>query len=538
MTELRRNAPEDWRILLGLALYRTLLVSLLVAVDQSGYSQMVFADVQGVRYRWGSIAYTIAALGLILLVIYRTPRLEIQAHVHFAVDVVAVAGLMYATGGVTAGFGVLLILPALGCGLLLRPRMAVVQASGATLAMFGEEILRQSGAGFDPSEFTRAGLLGITFFATSTVGAYISSRARRSEQLAEKMGSEFADLSRLNERIIETLYTGVVVVDAERRVRTVNHAALRLLGIKNPEGELLAKAAPSLHIALEEWLAGDLRENHPIVLNPHSPEILPAFSRLGFAAQTPILILLDDASELRAQAQQMKLASLGRLSASIAHEIRNPLSAITHAGQLIAESPEIGAENQRLLDMIRRHGARIDKIVRDVLELSRRDAVMRETLTLREWLLRAIALYEEGRSNPLRRIELLDVPPELRIRFAPSHLQQVLFNLWDNSFEHSANGQEILVLLHAGADPSGQIFLETADNGPGIPEELRERIFEPFFTTSARGTGLGLYLARELCEYNQARLSIRDAESGACLRISFARDTAFETPPETPADAV
>jgi two-component system, NtrC family, sensor histidine kinase PilS len=116
------------------------------------------------------------------------------------------------------------------------------------------------------------------------------------------------------------------------------------------------------------------------------------------------------------------------------------------------------------------------------------------------------------------------VPADLSAGFGASHLQQVLFNLWDNSFEHASDPAGTVVLVSAGVDAAGQPFLETADNGPGIAPEQRERMFEPFFTTSARGTGLGLYLARELCEYNQARLSYLPQDKGACFRITFALD--------------
>jgi two-component system, NtrC family, sensor histidine kinase PilS len=521
---LRRAAPEDWRILLALALYRTLLVALLLTMEQSRYSLLLFDDMNPGRFHWTCVAYAVTALLLIPPIIYRWPRLEVQAHVQFAVDVFAIGSLMYSTGGVSAGFGVLLMLPAVGCGLLVSLRMAVVQASAATLAIFSEEIIRQAGTGYEASEFARAGLLGLMFFATGSAGSYISSRARRSELLAERVGSEFADLSRVNQRVIETLSTGLVVIDADRRIRIVNAAAMRLLGMQRPEGRLLAEASPPLHRAFEQWLSGRQRDNDPLAADPSLPEVLPRFSRLGSGTGTAVMILLDDASALRAQAQQLKLAALGRLSASIAHEIRNPLSAITHAGQLLAEAPELGGENQNLLAMIQRHGARIDKIVKDVLELSRRDPAPREHIRLRAWLLRTVALYQEGYSARPRPIELLDVPADLSAGFGASHLQQVLFNLWDNSFEHASDPAGTVVLVSAGVDAAGQPFLETADNGPGIAPEQRERMFEPFFTTSARGTGLGLYLARELCEYNQARLSYLPQDKGACFRITFALD--------------
>ncbi|MDE0856437.1 MAG: ATP-binding protein, partial [Nevskia sp.] len=268
------------------------------------------------------------------------------------------------------------------------------------------------------------------------------------------------------------------------------------------------------------------RESEPVSLNDSSVEVAPRFMSLGGPAQH-VLILLDDAVRLREQAQQMKLAALGRLSASIAHEIRNPLSAIHHAGQLLAESPHQGQEDRRLLDMIQRHTTRIDKIVNDVLNLSRRDAAAPSAIELRAFLERTVAIYREGHPKRACLIDLEAVDPELSVRFDPNHLQQILLNLWDNSFEHGAPGaggrDAVRVTLSSGRQAAlGQSYLEVADNGGGITGEMRERVFEPFFTTAHRGTGLGLYLAREMCEYNQARLLLLQSDQGVRFRLVFA----------------
>lgn len=521
----RPHAPEDWRVLLLLSLYRLLLITLLLVAYESGYGIDLFEQMHKHQFRWSCIGYALASLLLLLPVIYRAPRLSVQVHIHFVADLLGVAALVYFSGGVPGGLGILLITPAVSCALVLTPRMAVVQAAGATLAMFSEEIIRQSGTGFSASEFTSTGLLGMMFFATSTAASAVAARARKSEALAERVGSEFANLSRLNESIIESMQTGVVVVDSERRIRTINAAGARLLGTRSPLNRLLVKEAPRLNLALEAWLSGETTGGEPFAAATGAPEVVPRFSRLGWTQNPPILILLDDASTLRERAQQMKLAALGRLSANIAHEIRNPLAAITHAGQLLAETPELPGESQRLLAMIQRHSDRIEKIVKDVLDLSKRESAAPALIRLKEWLIRTAALYQEGFNSP-RPIELLDVPADVAVSFDPNHLQQVLFNLWDNSFEHGrhAGRSGIMVLIHAQRDEnSGQLFLEIADNGAGISHNLQERIFEPFFTTSAQGTGLGLYLSRELCEYNQARLVHVPQQNGACFRIYFAQ---------------
>lgn len=524
--EVSASRPDDWRVLSALGLYRLALVTLLLVLYQSGSGINFFEQFQSGNFRLACYTYAIVALLLLLMVVYRSPRLQLQAHIHFICDLAMVTWLVYATGGVPEGLGVLLLTPIIGCGLILSARMAVLHAALATLTMFGEETIRQlQQLRFDPADYTQTGVLGLMLFAINLAANAVAQRARRSEAIAERVGSEFANLSRLNESIIESMQTGVLVVDSHHQIRTVNAAARRLLGRSVGIGRALADELPRLQQQLRLWQENDPAALQPYSENPHGQELLLRFTRLGWGAQAPLLILLDSAGQLREQAQQMKLAALGRLSASIAHEIRNPLAAITHASQLLAESSEIRNEDQRLLGMIQRHSGRIDKIVRDVLELSRRDDTRQETLVLRDWLQRTIAVYLEGYPKASRTLDLLDVPATLEIRFDPGHLQQVLFNLWDNSFEHgAAGGGRPRVLMHAERLDNGRIYLEIADNGPGIAADLFDKVFEPFFTTHSAGTGLGLYLAREICEYNHSRLQLVPQTRGACFRILFSME--------------
>jgi two-component system sensor histidine kinase PilS (NtrC family) len=525
---VRAGRAEDWRILSALGMYRLVLVIALLGLYEFGYASHFFEQIHSTWFRAIAVGYAMASIILMLPILYRAPAIVVQTHLNFAVDVTAVSLMVYASGGVPNGMGMLLLTPTVGCSLMLSPRLAVMEAAIATLAMFGEESLRQlQEVRLDTGDYTQTGILGLMFFATSIATNTVAQRARRSEELAERVGTQFADLSRLNESIIEWMHTGVMVIDAERRIRTVNAAVRRLLGARHvTPGRMLPAELPRLNQVLDTWLAGANPESQGFVEELGGIELLPRFTRLGWGEHSPILILLDDASRLREQAQQMKLASLGRLSAGISHEIRNPLAAISHAGQLLAESPELAGENQRLLGMIQRHSARIDKIVRDVLDLTRRDSATRTTLNLKEWLVRTVGFYQEGYASAPRPIELADVPANLSMRFDANQLQQVLFNLWDNCFDHGGRPPgEVIALMHAGRlDNGGPPYLDVADNGPGISRELLDKVFEPFFTTNAAGTGLGLYIARELCEYNQARLTYIAQPQGACFRIVFAQE--------------
>ncbi len=515
---------EDWRILAVLGPYRLLLVATLLSLYRSGFAPEFFQRLSAPAFYYGCLVYVIFALVLLLLGAYRRPGLRIQAHLHCLADTLTIGTLVYAAGGIGSGLGILLVPPVIGCSLVLSPRLAAVQAAVATLGMFAAETAQQLNThAWDSSDYSQTGLLGLMFFASSLVANLVAQRARRSEAVAERVGSEFMNLSRLSESIIESMQTGVLVIDAEDRVRLANTAARRLLGDALTPGTTAARTMPALGEALTAWRAG--RDDASLLLSGarSGRELTVRFTPLGWGAQTQVLVLLDDAAHLREQAQQMKLAALGRLSASIAHEIRNPLSAILQAGQLLSEAAEMRGENARLLEMIQRHGARIERIVRDVLDLSRPGPSQRMNLRLREWLIRTVAFYHESHPHTVRPIELDDVPGNVEVRFDPQHLQQVLFNLWDNSFEHGARiGRTVSVRLRAShSAEDGAVLLDVIDDGAGIPAELHERIFEPFFTTHTGGTGLGLFLCRELCEYNQARLSHVASATGATFRIRF-----------------
>ncbi|MDB5986974.1 MAG: hypothetical protein JWR16_2027 [Nevskia sp.] len=519
-------APEDWRILRTLAVYRLVLVFLLIGLYALGFAPYFLETVSAPNFFRICLGYGVAAICLVPPAFIGGLGLRLQTHLGFATDAIALSALVFAAKGIGSGFGVLLITPAVGCSLILSTRMALLLAAAATMLLLGEEFLRQSATAFDGAATTETGLLGLILFATVIAGNTVAARARKSEALATRFGIDLANLSQLNERIVESMEPGVLVLDEQRRIRLLNLAGRRLLGVRRgSEGELLTEHYPELSAALTRWEQNPGLDGEP--LTPHSGAlpVIPRFTRLGWNPAAPVLILLDDAARVGEQAQQIKLAALGRLSASIAHEIRNPLSAIHHAGQLLAESDQLSAQDRRLLDMIQRHSVRIDKIVQDVMGLSRRAPAAPARLGLREFLERSLALYQEAHPGAARPVELVAVATDLSVRFDPNHLQQILHNLWDNSFAHggAGGGKTLRVQLSAGRlPPRNAVFLDVADNGGGIAAAQRDKIFEPFFTTAHGGTGLGLYLARELCDYNHGRLDYVAGQAGACFRLSFA----------------
>jgi two-component system sensor histidine kinase PilS (NtrC family) len=312
-----------------------------------------------------------------------------------------------------------------------------------------------------------------------------------------------------------------VVVDARNRIRLANQTARSLLGLDNPEHQELATAAPELARQLYLWNQEHEWQPREIRAQTAGVTLIPRFSTMRTADGGSTLVLLDDSAHLARRTQQIRLASLGRLTASIAHEIRNPLGAISHAAQLLEESEQLDSSDRRLTEIIGNHTRRVNTIIENVLQLSRRSASKPQTVHLNDWLQefkREFAQTEQVDPECLR-VDVSDT--DIQVVVDPGHLHQILTNLCQNALRYA--GDDARVIIRAWERETGVVRLDIADNGSGIDAETAEQIFEPFFTTASTGTGLGLYIARELCEINQARLSYQPAEDGgSCFSIHFA----------------
>ncbi|HEX6571406.1 MAG TPA: HAMP domain-containing sensor histidine kinase, partial [Steroidobacteraceae bacterium] len=235
----------------------------------------------------------------------------------------------------------------------------------------------------------------------------------------------------------------------------------------------------------------------------------------------------EDTSVVAERAQQSKLAALGRLSASIAHEIRNPVGAMSHAGQLLRDSPSLSPEDRHLTEIIEKNGLRVSQIIENVLQLSRRDTTRQERFDAVEWLGGFVREYVETLQLDANRFDV-DVPsPQraLEVEFDPSHLHQVIWNLCDNALRHggTATGPAIVELRVGRIASTERPFLEVSDRGAGVDPAQAERIFEPFFTSGHGGTGLGLFISRELCQTNGALLVYEPRPGGGSIfRVIFA----------------
>ncbi len=315
---------------------------------------------------------------------------------------------------------------------------------------------------------------------------------------------------------------GILVVDPAGRISLANASAGVLLD--TPEalaGHRLDAVAPGLSAALDVWSRDGRTSPEPLTSHPESGRRLQVqFTPLG---EPGTLLSIEDARFIEEQVQQLKLASLGRLTASIAHEIRNPLGAISHSAQLLEESDSIPDADRRLTGIMLAHCRRVNDIVESVLELSRQRASDSTTVELSSWLPDFARQYAYEHDLPTDRFRHEAPATPLPVHFDRGQLEQIVRNLCDNSVRHGrrTDGESVMVTLSAGIDGDGHPWLDVRDTG--IPIERRQvtEIFEPFFTTSHSGTGLGLFLARELCEANRARLQFVPSEAGNCFRITL-----------------
>lgn len=524
------SVRDSWRPLRFFNLYRMTLAGLFTVLSITGSKLPVLASSNPQLFQQTSIALLAASIFFSFGIRHRWLSFDTQLNTHMLVDIVAITLLMQASGGITSGLGVLLVVSIGSGSLMTSRRIAVLYASIASISLLGEQAytsLYNSGDVY----YTHSGILGATLFATALLANALARRVVESEALVAKHSVDLANLEQLNEYIIQHMQTGIIVVDAHNHIRLMNESAWLMLDMPAAFTDKPVKhASGALAEQLLYWQKDPGYITRPFRSSNTSPTIMPKYARLGNDGASGILVFLEDMSATAQQAQQMKLASLGRLTASIAHEIRNPLGAISHAGQLLNESKEMDSGDRRLTQIILDHAGRMNTIIENVMQLSRRDRAEPVLFDLHHWLedFREEFIRNENIPDDVLAITRADVgmaTADTHVRMDPSQLNQVVWNLCRNGLRHSADypGVPKVELLTSRQDETNSPYLDIIDHGPGIDNDKAEHIFEPFYTTEAKGTGLGLYIARELCEGNQARLDyIAIPQGGSCFRITFA----------------
>ena len=506
-----------WRSLHVFNLYRLTLTGLIAVIffyAQPGDTTLG-SDLPGI-FKYAIVIWTSIALISGFASRLRWPDFHWQVIATIVLDINFITLLMYASGGMESGLGTLMLVTVAASGILLSGGKSFAFAAMATLAilaMHSYSVLLESY--HTAYGFTHIGLLGVGLFAVALLTHTLALRIRESEALASQRGTEIADLSQINELIIQQMDIGVLVVGSEGEILLGNDAALRILNTTiDITGHSLAQLSPKLHAQFQSWQEGTTTDLPPLRVGQNTSEVIPRFSRIGKATTVASVIFLEDTAQLAHQAQQIKLASLGRLTASIAHEIRNPLSAIQHAGQLLSESKGLPSEDQRLTEIIQQQSNRLDTIVENILSLSRKQNFHRRPLNINTWLNTFSKNLRAERNLSSVNLQLTTGDVEYFVTVDPSHLEQVLCNICDNGIRHAkdnADNSPLLSIACAYNPNSNNIVIDIIDSGPGISLEDQEKIFEPFFTSEPTGTGLGLYIARELCELNSAHISYIDA---------------------------
>lgn len=517
---------RTWSDLRAVNLLRWAICVLLLALAAMEEPQRMVTGVIPELLAPVAVLFLLSASLFTLMLWLRQPALGTQIFLQAWIDLIVLITLVYVTGGVDGGLSVLLLTAVIAMCTLLPRHVAMSLIAFAIVALMLEEFLREF-TGLSPgSDFTRTGLLSALMLLGGFASNSLARRMRESAALAEQKLLDLANLEQLNERILQHMAAGVLVIDRGGRIRQINEAARKQLGADGRQlHDTLASICPELAQSLRQWRRQAEAEGDGPLIRVGQRELQPHFLHLGEYEPAATLIFLEDMDVVHHRVQQIKQAALGRLTASIAHEIRNPLSAITHASQLLGEWRNAPLEEARLLKIIDKHCSRIDRIIDDVLSLSRRRDIQPSSIALRAWLDDLAAEYLRQHPDSDLRLDFSRVPEDLRIRFDPLHLQQIITNLWDNARRYARPpGEKLPTVEHrAWHLPNlNTTHMDVRDNGPGIPAEKINQVFEPFFTSESSGTGLGLYIARELCECNHAHIELRqEAGLGACFQISF-----------------
>lgn len=473
------------------------------------------------------VAVLYLLFALLMLLLNRRSMAYVTMAVSTSLVVDIVAAVLAITAMYDARIGIAMMLAVnLSAGALMLPlRLSSFFAALATLGILGHTFLgTNSGGSPGDRDLMEGALFGLAYFATTTLCHVLGRQLRATEALAEQRSTDLANMAQVSELIIRRMKTGVLLVDDANRIHQINESAWMLMGNPGADQRDLGQLAPELSRRLYHWMTSGKLDETATQLADGVPEVVPRFTRLAPNDDSHVLIFLDDTSLLSRRAEELTLTSLGRLSASIAHEIRNPLAAIRYSAQLLAESKSMDSTDQRMVEIINNHCIRLNEIIENILQLSRRERSRPENLDLGDWAQDFVAEYCEGNDLGADTLRVIaNSPTPVTAVADPQQLQQVLWNLVQNALRYGRMpGEPARVLVVARQGEHGAPILEVIDRGPGIVPKVATQIFEPFYTTHEYGTGLGLYLARQMSEANQAALEyVRVAGGGSCFRLTL-----------------
>ncbi len=518
---------QAWLLLKVFFLYRFILSSLFVILLYSRFSFTIINRHYLELYNYTSKTYLALAILSGVFSFWRNINYSLQAQSVIFIDIVAITLLMHACGGIESGMGILLAASIASAGLLIGGRCSMVFAALASVAVLGEQAYGIRIDGYSGSSYPGAGMLGASFFTITLLAYVLAKRSEQSDLLASQQKQTISTLEALNRYIIQHLQSGIIICNRQQQVYMTNEAGLQLLQ-QAAQPEQLQDISLQLSEFFLTWVDNQ-SEDFFTLQRPDKANIQLRFSLLPTEHETFYMIILEDTALHNQRLQQGVLASLGRLTASIAHEIRNPLSAISHAGQLLSENPKLSPQDLRLTEIIQNHSRRVNKIINDILQSSKRQPSNREKIFLNQWLPDYLEAFIAEHGLKSQDFQLAFSESQLYARIDPGHLKQILDNLCLNALKYGAAEKGSIVLL------VGRYHLNPCitvmDHGEKLAPAIVKHLFEPFFTTSSTGTGLGLYISRELAELNQAKLTYdvtAEQKNSFKLWLSNAEQTKIE----------
>jgi two-component system sensor histidine kinase PilS (NtrC family) len=516
--------PADfWRSLSYFNAYRLALVSFILFIALIFDAESLFGMQKGHLFLVTGLLYAATVMLSFIPLRLRWLSFSWQLSGQVCSDIVALTVLAHASGGIRSSVGLLLMISLAVAGIVSRGRTTLFFAALASIAALLEHAFAVLHDGAPVTQYVQVGLLCLSYFAVAGLAHKLAQYALYNQKLAQRRGRELIGMAEANRLVMRDMQDGVLVVDDSGNIIQMNPSAARLLHHSAASGNALSDSFPLLQQRYANWQANALNVRTTMQLDGGLQARLHFVPVERDAAQGAV-IFLEDMQRVQAEAQQIKLAALGRLTANLAHEVRNPLSAISYATELLQEEPG-DARQVRLLQLISDNTRRINRIVQDVMQLNRRDRAQPETFDLTTWLPVFVDEFNQAERLSPGLLVIQSTQSHL-VSFDRGHLRQVLWNLCGNAL-HYCQRQPGSLILHTQTD-NMRMMLDIKDDGPGVPPANQARLFEPFFTTADQGTGLGLYIARELCEANGARLEYHTAantighpSTGAVFRIIF-----------------
>ncbi len=502
----RIPVEQAWSLLKVFFIYRFIISSLFVILLYSNFDLSLLKNQDTRLFFFSSQSYLIFSIISGIFTFKRLFGYTSQAQVAIFSDIIFITLLMHASGGINSGIGILLAIPIASGGLLIGGHCALLFAALASLSIITQQVYTNQSSSVDPTSFTYAGMLGAAFFTIAYLSFILAKRTEQSEILASQHQQTISNLEELNQYIIQHLQSGIIISTTDQKIKMYNEASLTICDKKEKleNFKKLSDISPQLSDYFQQWVE-DNNQNVVLISPPNQSQMHCRFSLLKTRLETFHMIILEDIALYNQRLQQSKLASLGCLTASIAHEIRNPLGAISHAGQLLSEAPELSTQDHRLTEIIQSHCLRVNKIIEDILQLSRREPSKRKKIELNHWIKSYLQIFIQTSDCDLTRFKIESKADNLWVHVDIGHLKQILDNLCFNALKYGNSSQETIILELDNSENSPCI--RVIDNAAEIPPEIANRLFEPFFTTSPTGTGLGLYISKELAELNQAKLS-------------------------------